>query len=298
MAKVVNCNYNDIDDTIEDLIKDGSLDKADKIFITDITPSEKMMSKLDDLYKGKIKLYDHHSTAETLCSKFEWALCESKYYNKVSKEIYNISATEIFYIYEVKNNSDIDSLTLIEFVDYVSKWDTWRWENDKSSDDILNLQYLFKSFDDKTEFIDHIIHTYINPDDTMALYEKDLERIETIQMQDEWAYENAKNTLIIDYRKYGNRTYKVGIYVSSGNVSLTCSRLLKELDDQCNPIDFICAIDLKLNTLSFRTNKEYVDVSHIAIKYGGGGHKQSAGAQFDNAMKFYMYKIPFNEIEE
>jgi len=67
------------------------------------------------------------------------------------------------------------------------------------------------------------------------------------------------------------------------NKLLTSSQLFKSVWDK-EKYDIMLTFGLRSNglwTMSFYTDKEEVDCSLLAKKFGGGGHKQAAGCNFD-----------------
>ena len=59
-------------------------------------------------------------------------------------------------------------------------------------------------------------------------------------------------------------------------------------------IDFVVIINMQQG-VSFRSNRDDVNVSEIASVFGGGGHFKASGAPLDNSLKKEIIKYIFND---
>ena len=84
--------------------------------------------------------------------------------------------------------------------------------------------------------------------------------------------------------------YRVGISFINSDVSYSGNRLCKE-----NPeMDFVIFVDTVSLTVSMRTVRSDIDLSQIAIGFGGGGHPKAAGFPIDIEMLhklLYIYHV-------
>ena len=71
---------------------------------------------------------------------------------------------------------------------------------------------------------------------------------------------------------FQHEKYKFAVVFAEENISDLGNYLCRNFD-----IDFAVMILSDLRTVSLRTIKEDIDLSAIAKKYGGGGHRKSAG---------------------
>ncbi len=67
----------------------------------------------------------------------------------------------------------------------------------------------------------------------------------------------------------------------------------KKYDD----IDLVILIDAS-SRISYRTNKENINVADFASNFGGGGHKCASGSKFDNENRINILKDYFGDVKE
>jgi len=108
--------------------------------------------------------------------------------------------------------------------------------------------------------------------------------------------------LILKYQKQENEKYSKscafeaefgGYKAICINKLLTNSQLFDSVYDP-NKHDIMITFGLRKNglwTMSFYTTKEDVDVSELARKFGGGGHRQASGATFDQLPLEFIRQI-------
>lgn len=126
------CNYDDVDDKVEEFMEDDSLYRSyDNIFITDISVSDSVANMIDilDRVDRRVQLFDHHGTALFL-NKYDW--CNVTDLSPLHD--CKTSGTELFYV-ELMNhgyfsvNNDIKyRINVDKFVMNVRDYDTWRWK--------------------------------------------------------------------------------------------------------------------------------------------------------------------------
>ena len=268
------CDTFETDEKILNKITDKSIYNFDQVFITDICPSEKILTMLsiDKNIKNKIKIFDHHiSVLENLTNKYDIAQIEIE--NKNGK----CSGTSLFYEYLIKNNLIVKSSIIDEFVELTRQYDTWEWKtkynNSKANDlniifSILGLEQYIETFYNKLrnnfELFDELDIKTINDfkaEQTRICeeYIKNM-HIETI---------NGFVAGVIDEMqdKFKNDTAEI---LKSNNRFA---------------IDFVTMAITNRNTLSFRSIKSEIDVSKIAESFGGKGHKGASSCELTNQIK-------------
>ena len=73
-----------------------------------------------------------------------------------------------------------------------------------------------------------------------------------------------------------------GVAYSSRDISIVGNTICK-----MNPrLDYVILINMEKDTYSFRAIKDDVDVSVIAKRLGGGGHRLAAGAPISKSIKY------------
>ena len=80
---------------------------------------------------------------------------------------------------------------------------------------------------------------------------------------------------------------KCGIVFAEQNRSLLGNYLASKYS-YC--IDFVVIINMQQG-ISFRCNKDEINVAEIASIYGGGGHVKASGAPMDNSLKKEVIKL-------
>lgn len=158
-------------------------------------------------------------------------------------------------------------------VSLLGRYDVW----DLSNPTTLDFQYgmrLNNTWPDNQELWKQFLRSDDNNETTMLI-------VDTIK----------SGETILKYQKQENEKYSKscafevkfeGYNAICINKLLTNSQLFESVYDVTKH-DIMISFGLRANgmwTMSFYTTKEGVDVSEIARKYGGGGHKRASGAIF------------------
>jgi oligoribonuclease NrnB/cAMP/cGMP phosphodiesterase (DHH superfamily) len=126
------CDYGDVDEKVEVFMEDCDLYRSyNQIFITDISVSDSVANMIDilDRVDRRVQLFDHHGTALFL-NKYDWCMIKEDIY---LPNIIKTCGTELFCVYalwpEYLNiyTPDVRG-KIIQFVDIVRNYDTWRWK--------------------------------------------------------------------------------------------------------------------------------------------------------------------------
>ena len=160
------CNYDDIDDKVEEFMEDDGLYRSyDKIFITDISVSDSVANMIDilDRVDRRVQLFDHHGTALFL-NKYDWCMIKEDIY---LENIIKTCGTELFCVFDLW----LEYLNIytpevrgkiIQFVDIVRNYDTWRWKElddkgliSKQMNDLFHIYGRGKFIDWAIERISH-----------------------------------------------------------------------------------------------------------------------------------------------
>lgn len=231
---------------VNQIINDEILDMDDgcDVLISDLSVDELTAKRLDQ--RGKVGLLDHHRTAKWLADKYEWAQvaddkCGTRLVYEMLGKWFNLE-------------------DLARFVDVVEDWDLWGGGNGPG-DEAIVYQFLFE-FMDRRDFLQELL--------------KDVD----FPLNDQWAWLAEK--LIERYEDYYQVTrsitqihtsgdYLVGIALADQYVSLIGGRLCEELD-----LEYIMIIDNRNGSASLR-GKGNIDLSELAKRAGGGGHRRAAG---------------------
>jgi oligoribonuclease NrnB/cAMP/cGMP phosphodiesterase (DHH superfamily) len=247
------CDYGNVNETVSsflDTIENYKNDDA-VLIITDISISESVAERID---KNKerfnfLLLIDHHPANNQHLKKYEWC----KLYES------NISATKAFYEY-LKEIGLVDNNDYDDLVTAVDEWDTWKWEETGNTNaKIINdLSYNLKTHDYLNRFL-------INPSLNLSKKEKLIlgMREDDIQATIEKIQPIIKGkTCYVFIDKY---------------VAETTINIFEKYKD----VDILIAINPINRTISYRSRTDEYDVSKIASRNGGGGHRRASGSPFN-----------------
>jgi oligoribonuclease NrnB/cAMP/cGMP phosphodiesterase (DHH superfamily) len=255
------------------------------LFITDLSPNEENVKRLNNFYqeKGKIQLLDHHKTAFHL-NDYEWG-----YVLVEDEEGHLTSATSLLYEYLVTHKILEKTDALTEFVELVRQYDTWEWERNENQQALrLNSLFYLVSIDEFEEKMINRLQTsdHFNFDE----FEKRLLDMEEDKIE---RYIRRKKREIVQ-GEVGK--YFAGIvYAESYH-----SELGNELGKEFSHLDYIAILNMGGKRISFRTIHDQIDVSEIAGHFGGGGHQKASGSTLsDEAYKQFVVETfhlePINE---
>lgn len=273
LAKIeFNYELKDIDE-IEDFMKEllnTNLSIYDNIYIVDLTVPESIYNIINNSeYKNKFKVFDHHKTHEY-----------ASIYDYVTIDI-NECGTTLFYKYlksKYKFKKSVD-----EYTEHVKNLDIWLWQ---AKNDIIAKQLgdLFDIYG-KNRYIEEMYLKLKKNKFKLGKIENKILDIEQDKI-DRYIIKKEKEMYII---KYENLT--TGL--------IFCERYKSEMGNKLSELhpelDFITMINLG-GGISFRTNKD-IDLTVIAEKLHGGGHKKACGAPISIDIKEQFIKELFKGCE-
>lgn len=277
------CDYKDVDEKIEKSIKEEKLlQNYRHVYITDISVSEKIADLIDfnDILNDKVKLFDHHSTAEWL-NKYEWCTV-SKFAPDVDRQL--TSGTELFYLYLQEHRVFVSKGIILmyeniaEFVRIVRDYDTWRWPRLSEKEGVVckKLNDLFCIYG-RDDFIDWVMERVTFCNHKFPLFEID-DLVALIQRQKEIdIYVEEKNKTLLE------RCDEAGHVYGAVFADRYFSELGNRLSEMHPEWDYIAIVDLSEGKIHFRTVHDDVDLGELAATYfGGGGHRKAARGEFDS----------------
>lgn len=276
LMKLAKLNFDyelkDIDEIEEYMneLLDTDLGIYNNIYITDLTVPESIYNRINDSeYKNKFKVFDHHKThlyAQDL--------------DYVTIDI-NECGTTLFYKYlktKYKFKKSVD-----EYTEHVKNLDIWLWQQ---KNDLIAKQLgdLFDIYG-KTRYIDEMYLKLKKNKFKLGKFENKILEIEQDKI-DRYITKCEKEMYILKYENL-----KTGL--------VFCERYKSEMGNRLSvlhpELDFITIINLA-GGISFRTDKD-IDLSIIAEKLHGGGHKKACGAPIPNEMKEEFIKELFKGCE-
>lgn len=245
--KVLQANYNDIDDVI--LKVEKNYPNAE-FYITDLYVSEEMMRHLSE-NRNFVMLVDHHKTSENL----------NKFYKVFRNE--NICATKIFYEFLLKTiRNNFEKSKLEEFsqlVELVNDYDLWIHKN-LDSKKINDLYYLIG----REKFVERFLK---NPIPVLNDNEKLILEIDSGKKNKYFEESLSKIKALND---------DIGYVFAENYISELANYLLR-----FTIFKYIMVINMRHKTISIRSLGDN-DCTTIAKLFGGGGHKNASGFTIDD----------------
>lgn len=260
---------------------------ADIIIISDLGLPENVIKFLDEEYKnGKdIRYYDHHIPKCDI-SNYQWACVYSKLKGVMQcgasimyREIFLKNGDFKLTDYDVHNQNILFKLS--HLVEETRMYDTYQWyrENDLVARDLSRLSKL------DYRFIENKFNDLMDSNYSCELF-KDYEK-EALNKLDaeikEYVLKKAKQSHMMVFEGYVTAV----VYASENQ-----NEVASYLYDSDDNIDIVALIDTNKQKVGLRTKKKDVDVSAIAMKYDGGGHKASSGFSYfmTNKMKLEFFE--------
>lgn len=273
--------------TINDAVKKWvDSDPDDECYIVDISINQELMQEIVD--KGlNVKLFDHHVTALEMNNFNNCKVVVNKIIN--GKEI-QTCGTELFFDYLKENGFLTPTKSLEKFVEVVRNYDTWRWNSmgkEGYISKIINDLFYLLGVDDFKSWISYSIGNNEFPN-----LPEELRNIFNIHQREIDEYINEKSKNIYDVNLcVDDKTLLCGVVFADNYVS----ELGNRLHNMFPKYDLIAIVDLNSRVISYRTIKTDVDVSAVAKKYGGGGHKKASGSMFDRWVSSMIANSVFNK---
>jgi len=261
--KIEYVGYRNVDHAV-----DVALSKSpDWLFITDISPVENhMLDKLNDRAQTEhVVLIDHHKTVKEKLMPFSWAVFNDAFSASLIVHAHFIEQGHYF----------LPELThLAKLADV---WDMWRLEDPLRNEAVsLNRLYHFLGY----QYMDRIFPARgaISSDVLMKVLEQDENRF-----IERWIKNLKREEIQVDTQGRG-----YFFIISDQYISTLANEICNEFD-----IDYVMVYIPSQDILSLRSVGDRCDVSEIAKKYGGGGHKNAAGIQLGRRL-FSEYNVCFH----
>ncbi len=258
-----------------------NIDKYEEIHIIDLSMSQALAEEINnnEKWKNKIKLFDHHQSALEL-NKYPFATVI------VEQERRKESATSIYYEYlkTISNNEYLHRASTQGLVEQVRIIDTYDFKTEEAKE-AHNIDALF-SILGRQNYIDYF-KKYIETHNEFKYTENEKFLIKL---------ENEKKDNYIEQREKEMITaqlddHQVGIVYAERYRS----DLGNHLTTKHPELDYIIIISVA-KSISFR-GQDKVDLSLVASKYGGGGHKNASGCPLPPNILPELTKLIFKDIK-
>ena len=260
----------EVDDYMEESLKNNLFDNYDKVFVTDLCFTDKIASLIDKTnLKNKIQVLDHHYSRLDLNKYSFISVIDEKDGKKES-------GTSLYYKYLLDNypNDLLKKNSVKYMVDLVRSGDTWEWKKTNNID-ARDLAGLLPSYG-----IDKFVSKYkkfFRENDEFYFDDIDKILIEINNRNIKEYLDSSVDKVIIRNIK----GYRVGIIFAELYRSELGNYLAEYYQDD---VDFIMIINMN-RALSFRGIKDDVDVTIFAKYLNGYGHKKAAGAPLPEGLK-------------
>lgn len=241
-----------------------------RVFITDTSFPEEILNDtlLLSVLKDKLRLFDHHKTAEGLLKYFPDAVVQEKLDGQLT------CGTSLFH----KHLTEKWGLSARPwFVEQVRLLDTWEWAKGTSlMPKYLNLLCYMKGFNSFVESF------------SLRLKKKDLNELNVFTQaeRDILEYEVERNSKEVEKNtsnviKVMTNKYFVGVVnVTTGDFSTLGNTI-------CNTygVDIACMFNVTTGGISLRSTRDDINLGQILKQsvLKGGGHALAAGANLGEA---------------
>ena len=258
----------EIDEFVEELLKED-LNSYQNIYITDLALSENFYKKIKESgYAYKFKIFDHHKTH-----------LFAKNYENVVVDIEECGTT-LFYNYLSKKYKF--KKIVEDYIKHVKNLDLWLW---------------VEKFDFMAKELGNIFDLYGRNTYIEEMYQK-LKRGKKFKWN---KFENKilkieKDTVDRYLKKKDKELYKIeydGYLIGAVFSERYRSELGNYLSSIHPELDLVVMINMS-GGLSLRTEKD-IDISILAQKLNGGGHKKACGAPIEEEVKESILKNIFKD---
>lgn len=260
-----------VDEIIEDVLENNIFANVNAtILITDNSITEETAEYLEKYKKEhdgiELLLVDHH-ISNTLYEKYDWIHVDPSH-----SACYNLLQL-LDAKYLLKDNLEYYD-ELFNIINDISRYDTWQWKTNPKNYDEDKYAIVCNTLGNKmaTDVLDTVIRKSTGYE-TLNLLIDGLVYInkENRDKAIKSLIDNSDEKLRIVNR--GGRT--LGIIILGDKY---VNDLMEAVYTNFPFIDIVVGIDPVNQKLSFRTNKDNIDVSDFARKQGGGGHRTAGGA--------------------
>ena len=270
-------NAHELNPKVTEMIKNKSYMQYDEIFITDLTLDEPTCELIMSTgYDSKFHSFDHHAL-NLVSNNYPFGVAISK-----NEDGVNECGTSLFYKYLCKVEPEVfDNPALATYTELVRLNDTWDWAKTNNTDatklgDMLNILGREEYIETYYNFFKDKKSEFYFTDNQKYLLDVEEKRIKRY-------LDEAEKTMF--HATLCGRP--CGIVFAEQHRSLLGNHLAEKYA-YC--LDFIVMINMQQG-ISFRCNKDNINVGEIATIYGGGGHVKASGAPMDNSLKREVIKF-------
>ncbi len=246
--------------------------KYNRVYVTDLSISSdfaesfnKLLEEFSDT-KPKFKIIDHHKSAEYL-NNYSFAEVVPMIDGRPTSGAY------LVYMHLYKDNNPLSmpvSRPISDLMYYADMYDSWKWTEDKiETPNMFNSYYKMMG---RTAFIYYIKQLILEDQKMNQIFGDSILRL--MYLDSEEKSNRYINKSIDSIQQYNMCTgHKMAIIIAEKYANEIATKLFSRPN---NDISVLVLIDPHNKVVQLRGNGD-VDLSVMALKYGGGGHSKSAG---------------------
>lgn len=279
------CSYSSVDEDVRNVLinnsstqKDGKLIFPDILLISDISAlGDETITFIENykeaaLNEGKdVKLVwvDHHASNrrnETL----EWCTVISK-----DSDGTPVSAAKLLYNIYIDEIEDAYKKYLGVYVESVSRYDTWEWKKHPSnySEEYTNILIKQMGIIDAYHAIGQSLLGSVSSESESFTFVPEASVLISTYINKR---KQVLDVILDKAVKTEFAEYNIALLIPDSTFFNECMEHVYLNDDD---VDIVIGLSPSTRAMSFRSNKEDLNLGRFAKKYfGGGGHPQAAGA--------------------
>lgn len=246
----------------------------DIIIISDISITDRCAEELNtfvEMNHIKIIHRDHHKTC-ALDKKYSWS---KVYSDEPFKSAARLMYDEFYDVLHDYFEVDNELFTILNnFINDVSRYDTWLWKNDPTdySEEYYNIIFGVYGFD---TFVDTIITRLLNYKPLLNESDKNIVSTNLKRREnDVKLFTETQNNIYIKVED----SQVIGFIMYYGD---NMNSVMEAIYNTYPNIDIVACLLPNKRSIAFRSNKPNIDVGEYAKKkFNGGGHKSASGCDF------------------
>lgn len=270
-----NVEVSEVTDTLNEALNKQE-EPYNQIYITDLTVSQSDYKRLQE--SGiNYHVFDHHQT-HLYAKNFKNATVSVSAFNHLT------CGTELFYNHLKNIYSSINTPIIQSYVELVRQIDTYTMESETPRD-LGTLLFIYG----KSVFLKKMKTRLKKEKETFHFtdFEKRYLKIKNAEF-DSYCLRKEKELLF-----YEIKGYKCGvIFCENTDKSELGHRLSKKHPE----LDLIILINSS-KSISYRTERDDIDVSKFASLFGGGGHIKASGSDFTNENREDIIKSYYKDVK-
>ena len=276
---IFSCETSEVDMVLKDVLSHHA--NYTKIYIVDINMSEEMANTIDEdiSLREKIMVFDHHASNMHLNKYSFIKVVDSENGRKEC-------GTTLFYDHLKKSfcNPILTKENLLTMIELIREGDTYDF-TDELKQTVFQFGSLYAIFG-RERYIEHFYRSIL---DNEVFSFSEMEKL-LIELEEEKKHQYIEEKLKrVKIAKILGVV--VGIVFAEQRRSILGHAMVEELD-----IDIAIVVNVD-RSVSYRANKENVDINVLAKHFGGGGHKHAGGSPLPEDLQEKICEYIFKDIE-